>query len=288
MMESVDMDAMMNLLSKQAIEICQKAGFDAARNRIHNTTVEILKALRPSHASVHGHGHGGYGALPNQQMSSHQELVIPASLQLLPLYSVALQKNVLFRGGVDIRPDERSYYHQLLSNASIATSHVFIYPRLFSLHDISTDVGMPLDIPSEEDFSLSPEYDGSDSMLTTGDNQIKLPSLLNLSADRLTSDGLYLLENSIEMIMWIGRNVSPAILNSLFNVTSLDGIDLSLLQIYEDNSDYAIRIMNIINGLRQQRKQSYMQLHFIREGDGYAEAYFARFLVEDRLVISLS
>lgn len=26
----------------------------------------------------------------------------------------------------------------------------------------------------------------------------------------------------------------------------------------------------------------YMQLHFIREGDGYAEAYFARYLIEDR------
>ena len=26
----------------------------------------------------------------------------------------------------------------------------------------------------------------------------------------------------------------------------------------------------------------YMHLHFIREGDGYAEAYFARYLVEDR------
>lgn len=25
-----------------------------------------------------------------------------------------------------------------------------------------------------------------------------------------------------------------------------------------------------------------MQLHFIREGDGYAEAFFARYLVEDR------
>jgi hypothetical protein len=25
-----------------------------------------------------------------------------------------------------------------------------------------------------------------------------------------------------------------------------------------------------------------MHLHFIREGDGYAEAYFARYLVEDR------
>ena len=25
-----------------------------------------------------------------------------------------------------------------------------------------------------------------------------------------------------------------------------------------------------------------MQLHFIREGDGYAEAFFSRYLVEDR------
>ena len=25
-----------------------------------------------------------------------------------------------------------------------------------------------------------------------------------------------------------------------------------------------------------------MQIHFIKEGDGYAEAYFARYLIEDR------
>ena len=33
---------------------------------------------------------------------------------------------------------------------------------------------------------------------------------------------------------------------------------------------------------RTDRVQRYMHLHFIREGDGYAEAYFARYLVEDR------
>lgn len=38
----------------------------------------------------------------------------------------------------------------------------------------------------------------------------------------------------------------------------------------------------MLEALRADRPSRYMQLHFIREGDGYAEAFFARYLVEDR------
>ena len=41
---------------------------------------------------------------------------IPQSLQLLPLYSMSIQKCLALRGGNEVRTDERAYYHQLLSN----------------------------------------------------------------------------------------------------------------------------------------------------------------------------
>jgi hypothetical protein len=43
MVESVDVDCAMNILSKQAVDIAQKTGMDNARSRVHQTTVEILK-----------------------------------------------------------------------------------------------------------------------------------------------------------------------------------------------------------------------------------------------------
>jgi hypothetical protein len=54
------------------------------------------------------------------------------------------------------------------------------------------------------------------------------------------------------------------------------------LRLREDDSDYAARIGAVLSALRAERPARYMQLHFIREGDGYAEAFFSRYLVEDR------
>ena len=45
---------------------------------------------------------------------------------------------------------------------------------------------------------------------------------------------------------------------------------------------YYIAVATIqVVALRSERVR-HMQLHFIREGDGYAEAYLARYLIEDR------
>ncbi len=100
MMESCDIDSIMNLLSKQAIEVATKAGLDNARNRVHQAAVDILKSLR-SPQVAHGYGPGQGG--PGQAMGQPGELLVPASLQLMPLYAMALQKNVILRGGNDIR-----------------------------------------------------------------------------------------------------------------------------------------------------------------------------------------
>jgi len=44
----------------------------------------------------------------------------------------------------------------------------------------------------------------------------------------------------------------------------------------------------VVTALRAERPSRHMQLHFVKEGDGYAEAFFARFLIEVRLLHSAS
>jgi len=117
---------------------------------------------------------------------------------------------------------------------------------------------------------------------TAGPLQVRLPSILNLSYERLVSEGIFLLENGCDMFLWIGRAVNPAILETLFNHQLLEGVDAASLSINPDNSDFSSRVMAVIDALRDDRPAHYMQLHFIKEGDGYAEAFFARFLIEDR------
>jgi hypothetical protein len=44
--------------------------------------------------------------------------------------------------GNEVRTDERAYYHNLLMNMDVEESKVFIYPRMFSIHDMADDAGI--------------------------------------------------------------------------------------------------------------------------------------------------
>eukprot|EP01038_Epipyxis_sp_PR26KG_P006349 gene6349-8746_t len=267
MVESLDIDCAMNLLSKQAIDIALKTGMENARQRVHQTTIEIMRSSKSGAMNAGNYGHGQQQYM-GQGPSNPAGGQIPNSLLLLPLYSMSLQKSLVLRGGSDVRIDERAYFQQLLYNMDIEESKVFIYPRMFSIHDMSSDIGVPSD-------------NADDDCPTAGPLQVRLPAILNLSYERLISEGIFLVENGCDMFMWIGRNVNPAIISTLFGYQSLDNVDISTLAIQPGNSDFSSRVFAVVLALREDRAR-YMQLHFIREGDGMAEAYFARFLIEDR------
>lgn len=263
--DSVDMDAVVNLLIKQAIEIATKTGFENARNRIHQLAVELLRGSRPQLTTP------GYG-MPNQYGQKPQaqaDTGIPASMQLIPLYAMAIQKSLALRGGAEVRTDERAFYHQLVQNMDIDETKVFVYPRLFSIHDMSPEAGLPVGEGFEDDSQCA------------GPFRILLPVILNLSHERLVSDGIYLLENGFDMFMWVGRMVDPAVLQSLFGVHTLEGVDTSSLEIKSDENEYAGRVSAVLEGIRQTYSR-YLQMRVVREGDPPAEAYLARYLVEDR------
>lgn len=285
MLETVDMDCTLNIMTKQGIDVAQKVGFEQGRTKVHNTAVAVLAAAqgRMPMSSMNmnmGMAHGQqqpYGAMAGRpgmpQQQQQQERPIPDSLKLMPLYAMALQKSLALRGGSDVRIDERAYYHSLVSNMDVEATKVFVYPRMFSIHDMVDDCGLPVD---------NNELLNDPSIQYAGPDHIKLPNILNLSQDRLDPNGIILLDNGHDLFMWIGRSVNPAQLTNIFGLSSLDGVqDLSQLSIQADSCDFAYRLQQCVDALRS-RRYRYMQLHFIREGDGYADAYFARYLVEDR------
>lgn len=198
---------------------------------------------------------------------------LPNSLLLLPLYAMSLQKSLVLRGGTDVRIDERAFYQLCVLNFDVEETKVFVYPRLFSLHDMPSDAGLPCD---NVDAAIE------NGVATAGKDKIRLPAILNLSYERLSSTAIVLLENGCDLFLWVGRGANPALLSTLFNTASLEGVDVSKLKLVAENSDFSMRVSQVVEGLRQERAARYLQLHIIKEGDGFAEAYFARFLVEDR------
>ena len=268
MVYSMDTDAAFNVLSKQAVEIACKTGFQNARDQVQNTAQMMYKACRAGQV----HGQYGYQAQPQQ------EIEIPPPLLLVPCLAMSLQKNPVLRGGQDMRLDDRAYYHQRLLNMDVEDSKAFIYPRLFRIDDMTDDVGLPSD-------------DAYDPNALAGPFRVRLPgsrftltcrALVTATAEgAYVSNTIFLLENGVEMLIRIGRAVNPNMIQAIFGVPSLDNVDLSTLSIQSDSCDFAFRLNAVIVALRAERGR-HMQLRFIKESDGSAEAYFARYLVEDK------
>jgi len=253
---SINIDVLCNLMAKQALEIALKTGLDFARNRIFQNAADIIRSNRG--------GGSMYGAPAAQQSQ------MPESLQLLPLYSMALQKNVALRGGVEVRTDERAFFMMLLANMNVDASRCFIYPRMFSLHNMPEEAGHPC------------HTDASDSAIATaGSQRIVLPPVVNLSAERLESSGIFLLEDAFALHIWVGRASNPSILMALFGVPSIDRIDPTTMTLTELENDLSKRVMTIANALREERHR-YLQAYIIREGETAFESRFLWHLVEDR------
>ncbi|ETV97794.1 hypothetical protein, variant [Aphanomyces invadans] len=251
---SVDVDAICNMIAKNALEVALKTGLEPARNKMQQVCVDIARAYRTS---------GAYGQ--NNPSNSGFQLQLPESLQLLPLYTMALMKSPAFRGGTDIGSDERSHVQYSLYNMPVSLSRSFIYPRLFSLLDLPPDAGFPSDDPRAA---------------TAGADKIVLPHVLNLSVERLNTEGAFLLEDTLSLYLWIGRGLNSRFVSSLFGVDSIDGVDCRELSLAAPKDDIGTRVHNIVKALREDRT-AHMKLHVIREGHPVEGKFFWK-LVEDR------
>lgn len=97
----------------------------------------------------------------------------------------------------------------------IEQSRVFIYPRLFALHNMSPDVGLPAPEPTEGEISKA----------TAGSQRIVLPAVINLSIERLACDGMFLMEDALTLYLWVGRSAPAPLLTSLFGLQTMEGVD---------------------------------------------------------------
>lgn len=227
LMASVDTDSVCNLLSKQALELCNKTTLDNARMRLQQTCVDMMRAAKGGDKRTVS----GYTVPPGPQgQADGDEKPIPENLALLPLNTLALMKNVAFRGGTDVHPDERTQAQHLLNNMWVEKSRYFIYPRMFSIHNMEDAAGLP----SEG----NPDDESDDHF--AGRENILLPESVNLSVERLTSDGIFLLDNGVEMNLWVGRSADPILLQALFGTNSLENVDPSHVRFRISNQLFAI------------------------------------------------
>lgn len=213
MIASVDTETVCCLLSKQALDVSIKSSMDNARMRLQQTCVDIVRVAKGGDKrTVSGYTvpppHGGQAADPGEK-------TIPNNLKLLPLYTLAMMKNVAFRGGTDVHPDERVQAMYSVNTMWVKRFKDFIYPKMFSLHNMSPAVGQSI------------EGDVPPGGQVAGASRTLLPQAVNLSVERLASDGIFMIDNGFEISFWVGRSADPNLVNSLFGVPSLENVDMN-------------------------------------------------------------
>ncbi|KAJ8250554.1 hypothetical protein COCON_G00224760 [Conger conger] len=176
--------------------------------------------------------------------SSAGQLILPECMKLLPVYLNCVLKSDVLQPAADTSLDDRAYLRQLLSCMDVCESHVFFYPRLLPLQKLDMD---------------------SDA----------LPVAVRDSEERLSKGGVYLLENGLNLFLWVGANVQQELLQNIFGTPAFGQTALPEL-----DNPFSKRLREIIQSFRAQRSR-FMKLIVVKQEDKL-ELIFRHYLVEDK------
>ncbi|KAF9210180.1 COPII coat Sec23p-Sfb3p heterodimer component [Haplosporangium sp. Z 27] len=243
-----DMDTTINFLAKGAIAQGLTKPLNDVRDALTERCVKILSAYRKNCASSTAPG----------------QLILPESYKLFPCYALTLLKSKALRAGRDINSDMRVYQMRALNSMTVSESIVFLYPRMFPIHELSEKHGV---------------------MEQSG--RVFLPSSVRVSYARLYPEGAYLLENGQNIYIWLGQNVSTEFLSDVFGVSSLDEINPNLHHLPEFSTPINTKLRTIVSYLQTQRSR-YLNLIIVRQGREQSELDFSNQLLEDKNNESMS
>jgi protein transport protein SEC24 len=287
----LDVHTVTNMMAKTALDQALRTGIPMARRHLHKTVVDVIRGYRlalsgnPNPASLtaaagynrsHMPSATHHMSAPGQTASSSDlSTMLPECLQLLPLYSMGLQKCTLYRGGESIRSDERAALVYRMLTMPTVFSKLYTHPGMYSLHDMDDSAGRP-----DPNMVMNMQQRGASPEAIRA-LPVRMPAMVNLTAERLVPDGVLLLDNGVELLMWVGRSAPPPLLQALFGVPSLDQYDFSK-PLLEQNNDYSFRVHAILRTLREPWSQA-QKLRIVRDGSNSAdEARFHFHLIEDR------
>ncbi|XP_030308646.1 protein transport protein Sec24C isoform X1 [Calypte anna] len=181
--------------------------------------------------------------------SSAGQLILPECMKLLPVYLNCVLKSDVLQPGPEVTTDDRAYIRQLVTSMDVAETNVFFYPRLLPLTKADVD---------------------SDS----------LPAAIRNSEERLCKGDIYLLENGLNIFVWVGVNVQQGLLQNLFGVSSFNQISNALNALPVLENPFSRKVRSIVDMLQVQRSR-YMKLIIVKQEDKL-EMLFKHFLVEDK------
>jgi protein transport protein SEC24 len=247
---SADQCAITTFFSHKAVERALGNSLESARESLQSKLVELLQTFRKEL----GGGSMGGG------------LQFPSNLRALPTLFLGLIKHVGLRKSAQIPSDLRSAALALLSTLPLPLLMQYIYPRLYSLHDMPDNAGVP-----------DPET-----------SQIVLPPPLNLSSERFAPYGLYLIDDGQTQFLWVGRDAVPQLLMDVFGVSDRTQVHMGKATLPELDNDFNERVRAVIQKSRDYKSRGVgsiivPHLYVVREdGEPSLKLWAQTLLVEDR------
>uniref|UniRef100_A0A4W6DTH8 SEC24 homolog A, COPII coat complex component n=1 Tax=Lates calcarifer TaxID=8187 RepID=A0A4W6DTH8_LATCA len=241
-----DVQAITGLLACMAVDRSVTASLSDARDAMTNAAIDSLTSYRQSVLTIQQPG-----------------LLAPACLRLFPLFILALLKQKAFRTGTSTRLDDRVFAMCQLKYQPLAYAMLMIHPALYRVDDL-TDEGA----------------------LNINERTIPQPRVLQLSVEKLSREGAFLMDAGIVMYLWIGRNCHPNFLTQVLGVPSYAAVPDNLYLLPELDTAESQRTRAFIGWLRDQRP-FYPSLHVIRD-ESQLKASFMQNMIEDRTESALS
>lgn len=145
------------------------------------------------------------------------QLILPESYKVLPVMMLGLIKSVGLRkfggsmhAGDAVTVDERAGSLSFVVTGTVSEVAVFCYPRMWDISAVGKEVGVPLPAGSEP-----PVVENGDGGAGRVEEPICLPNTLPLSAESLSESRILLIENGMQMVVWIGVEANAEMIQSI-------------------------------------------------------------------------
>lgn len=232
---SADQLAITSFYTHKAVEKALSHSLPDARELLIKYVVELVNVYKKE--------------LVAGNISGSSPLQLSTNLRMLPLLLFSLTKHI------GLRPERVPSDHRAIALNNLATLPIphlikYIYPTVYSLHNMGDGCGLP-----EEVVQINEET-GEEETITTPN--ILLPEPLNDSKTSWENYGLYLIDNSTELFLWVSGDVVPGLVQDLFGTDNLYAIPTGKTQLPEysfEESEFNYRVRQIIGKLREQKDQ---------------------------------
>ncbi|GCE97445.1 COPII subunit [Zygosaccharomyces mellis] len=225
---SVDQLALTAYHTEKAVEKALASSLQDAREYLNKAVQDVLAVYKKE--IVVSNTAGG------------APLRLCANMRMFPLLMHSLSQHMAFRPGI-VPSDHRAAALNNLESMPLKYLVKNIYATVYSLHDMSDDVGFPDE-----------------------NGELILPEPINASASLFERYGLYLIDNGSELFLWIGGDAVNELVMDVFGTQDIFQVPIGKQELpIVEGSEFNERVRNIIAKVREHDDViSFQSLYIVR------------------------